>query len=86
MLITILCKDLLSDQLLSGQLKKLKDSRAADKEELKKLQDEEKEKKKVGLTYWQALNCSYRKIMSDEHFNIVSGISLVKTLLIKLSN
>ena len=65
MLITILCKDLLSDQLLSGQLKKLKDSRAADKEELKKLQDEEKEKKKVGLTYWQASNCSYRKIMSD---------------------
>lgn len=51
MLKTILCKDLLSDQLLSGQLKKLKDSRAADKEELKKLQDEEKEKKKVGLTY-----------------------------------
>ena len=59
MLITILCKDLLSDQLLSGQLKKLKDSRAADKEECLKLEAEEKEKLKAGLTQWQASNCSY---------------------------
>lgn len=51
--------NLLSDQLLSGQLKKLKDSRAADKEEFEKLEAEEKEKLKAGLAYWQASNCSY---------------------------
>lgn len=47
---------MLSDQLLSGQLKKLKDGRAADKEEFEKLEAEEKEKLKAGLTYWQASN------------------------------